>query len=644
MGGIVKAGRWCLRRSRCSGERKEGQDGRGRINAEGFMREDEYLQSLHFNSLRMKDGSIDNMSLPIVLAIDDATKESIGSSSNVGLVGPDGHLVAILRRIEIYKHSKEERIARTWGTTAPGLPYVEEVIASAGNWLIGEKGFKNPILLLHHLGGFTKAELGCSYGTTQQGVSHPLLCKTTTDIIRIKINCYDGTCTLFTAIAIYDVLEDGVLDPKTTIVSIFPSPMHYAGPKEVQWHAKARINAAANFYIVGRDPAVMFMLVGDTICTNRIKLYESILDCLWYNGKEDGIFLTLLVPKISSLSLEPKCELMQEPVRTLLMVLCALEDGKSSSNITRVCKQRSQQSKRLPNLKASTQVIRIEIKFDDGDKPTHVGLTHLNNGSSQWPTTKDGEPSSQTINRNTPLSVSFHPTHHMCCISVLFEGIMWLISTMKERTMKVLEKKCRGKGNMAFMWEEDPFNVRIELKDDADPTSSTMYLSENKKVDPPLSVMESNEVSVLIYLLLIELKVDADPTPSAIIELKVDADPTLSAMDLSENKNDDPPLSVIKSNKMLVLIYTFFDRIELKVDADPTPSAMDLSENKKVDPPPSMMESNEMSVLIYLLLIELKVDADPTSSVMDLSEQKKVDPPYFVMESNEMLVLIYLLL
>lgn len=53
------------------------------------------------------------------------------------------------------------------------------------------------------------------------------------------------------------MLEDGVLDPETTVVSIFPSPMLYAGPTEVQWHAKARINAGANFYIVGRDPAGM---------------------------------------------------------------------------------------------------------------------------------------------------------------------------------------------------------------------------------------------------------------------------------------------------------------------------------------------------------------------------------------------------
>lgn len=65
----------------------------------GFMREDEYLQSLHFNSLRMKDGSVVNMSLPIVLAINDEAKEKIGASSDVTLVGPDENLVAILRRL-----------------------------------------------------------------------------------------------------------------------------------------------------------------------------------------------------------------------------------------------------------------------------------------------------------------------------------------------------------------------------------------------------------------------------------------------------------------------------------------------------------------------------------------------------------------
>lgn len=51
------------------------------------------------------------------------------------------------------------------------------------------------------------------------------------------------------------VLREGVLNPEWTILSIFPSPMLYAGPTEVQWHARARTAAGVHFYIVGRDPA-----------------------------------------------------------------------------------------------------------------------------------------------------------------------------------------------------------------------------------------------------------------------------------------------------------------------------------------------------------------------------------------------------
>ncbi|CAN6439585.1 unnamed protein product [Victoria cruziana] len=253
----------------------------------GFMRQSEFLQTLHFNSMRLTDGSFVNMSVPIVLAVDDAQKEAIGASKSVALFDPAGlNPVAILKDIEIFKHNKEERIGRTWGTTAPGLPYVEVAITNAGNWLIGgdleviepikyndgldqyrlspvqlrdeftkrnadavfafqlrnpihnghallmtdtrkrllERGYKNPVLLLHPLGGYTKSDdVPLSWRMKQHE----------------------------------KVLEDGVLDPETTVVAIFPSPMHYAGPTEVQWHAKARINAGANFYIVGRDPAGM---------------------------------------------------------------------------------------------------------------------------------------------------------------------------------------------------------------------------------------------------------------------------------------------------------------------------------------------------------------------------------------------------
>lgn len=85
-----------------------------------------------------------------------------------------------------------------------------------------DRGYKNPVLLLHPLGGWTK----------------------------------DDDVPLHVRIAQHKaVMEEGVLDSKSTLMAIFPSPMSYAGPREVQWHAKARLVTGANFYIVGRDPA-----------------------------------------------------------------------------------------------------------------------------------------------------------------------------------------------------------------------------------------------------------------------------------------------------------------------------------------------------------------------------------------------------
>jgi 3'-phosphoadenosine 5'-phosphosulfate synthase len=49
----------------------------------------------------------------------------------------------------------------------------------------------------------------------------------------------------------------GGLDPETTVMAIWPAPMVYAGPTEVQFHAKSRRNAGASYFVVGRDPAGM---------------------------------------------------------------------------------------------------------------------------------------------------------------------------------------------------------------------------------------------------------------------------------------------------------------------------------------------------------------------------------------------------
>jgi 3'-phosphoadenosine 5'-phosphosulfate synthase len=246
------------------------------------MRERQYLQTLHFGCLI--DGGVINQSIPIVLPVSTEDKTRLESSESIAL-NHEGKAVAILRKPEFYEHRKEERACRQFGLSHPEHPYIK-MINESGDWLVGgdlevlqritwndgldqyrltpnelrdrfremgadavfafqlrnpvhnghallmqdtkrrlvERGYKNPVLLLHPLGGWTKDD------------DVPL-------DTRIKQHLA--------------VLKEGVLEESSTVMAIFPSPMMYAGPTEVQWHCKSRMVAGANFYIVGRDPAGM---------------------------------------------------------------------------------------------------------------------------------------------------------------------------------------------------------------------------------------------------------------------------------------------------------------------------------------------------------------------------------------------------
>lgn len=248
----------------------------------GFMRERQYLQSQHFGCI--VDEGVINQSIPIVLPVSTDDKERLDGCSAIALRYGDQR-VAILRTPEFYEHRKEERCCRQFGTCNQGHPYVK-MIYESGDWLCGgdievlqrivwkdgldqyrltplelrakfgklnadavfvfqlrnpvhnghallmhdtqrrlkERGYKHPVLLLHPLGGWTKDD----------DVPLPW-----------RIRQHQA------------LLDEGVLDPHSTVMAIFPSPMMYAGPTEVQWHAKARMATGANFYIVGRDPAGM---------------------------------------------------------------------------------------------------------------------------------------------------------------------------------------------------------------------------------------------------------------------------------------------------------------------------------------------------------------------------------------------------
>lgn len=228
-----------------------------------------------------------SMSVPIVLPCTQFTKNAIEASGKkaVTLTTKNGKMLAILRNPEIYANRKEEIVSRIFGVIDDEHPYIQHIY-SGGDWLIGgeielleriryhddldrfrltseevirafeakgadavyafqtrnpthaghaylmktglnmlkKQGYKNPMLWLSPLGGWTKFD----------------------DVpLDVRVSQHEA------------VLAEKELDPQNTLLAIWPAPMIYAGPTEVLFHAKSRRSGGATHFGTGRDPAGM---------------------------------------------------------------------------------------------------------------------------------------------------------------------------------------------------------------------------------------------------------------------------------------------------------------------------------------------------------------------------------------------------
>lgn len=100
------------------------------------MREDQFLQSLHFNCLQ-NEGSPVSQSVPIVLPTTTMDMERLKDASAISLLHYN-ECCAILRKPEFFFARKEERVARQFGTTNKDHPYIK-MIYESGDWLVGGK-------------------------------------------------------------------------------------------------------------------------------------------------------------------------------------------------------------------------------------------------------------------------------------------------------------------------------------------------------------------------------------------------------------------------------------------------------------------------------------------------------------------------
>merc|ERR1719473_719457 len=82
----------------------------------GFMKEQDYLSSLHYQHIN-RDGELVPMPVPIILPLTAAEKDAI-TGTELALKDETGEVVAVLKDIEFFAHRKEERATRTFGINA----------------------------------------------------------------------------------------------------------------------------------------------------------------------------------------------------------------------------------------------------------------------------------------------------------------------------------------------------------------------------------------------------------------------------------------------------------------------------------------------------------------------------------------------
>jgi sulfate adenylyltransferase len=217
-------------------------------------------------------------SIPITLAVDDATKGKLSVGGKAALRHADGTLLAVMDVQEIYPHDKKLEIPNVFGTEDPAHPGVKAVLAE-GDWLVGgpidvltvtpekdtgeqfteyrltpaqtraafaQRGWKtiiafqtrNPIHRAHEY--LTKVAQEICDGL----LIHPLVGETKPGDIPADVR-----------MACYQALMDKYYVPARTMLSVMPAAMRYAGPREAIQHALTRKNYGCSHFIVGRDHA-----------------------------------------------------------------------------------------------------------------------------------------------------------------------------------------------------------------------------------------------------------------------------------------------------------------------------------------------------------------------------------------------------
>ncbi|MCS7264551.1 MAG: sulfate adenylyltransferase [Armatimonadetes bacterium] len=238
----------------------------------GFMDRENYWSVVH--EMRLTNGLV--WSIPIVLPVPEVLVNDVKGSKFVAICDSElEEVYAIVKVSDIFKREKETEAKEVYGTTDLSHPGVERIY-SEPEWLVGgevivlklpqhhfsiqayymtpketrevfiSRGYKrvvgfqtrNPLHRAHEY------IVKCALETVDGLLLHPLVGPTKSDDIpaEIRMKCYE-------------VLIEKYFPKERVVLTVNPSPMWYAGPREAIFHAIVRKNYGCTHFIIGRDHA-----------------------------------------------------------------------------------------------------------------------------------------------------------------------------------------------------------------------------------------------------------------------------------------------------------------------------------------------------------------------------------------------------
>ncbi len=235
----------------------------------GFMNETECKGVV--NDMHLPGGI--PWTVPVILATDRATADTIAQGDQVALATGSGDVVAVMEVESLYTSDKPDEAEKVYRTRDEAHPGVEALLRSGEVRLGGpvtvielpegefaerrlepaqtraefrKRGWKtvvafqtrNPIHRAHEY--LTKVALEMTDGL----LIHPIVGETKSDDIPadVRMHCYEA-------------LIEGYYPAERVVLSVLPASMRYAGPREAIFHAIMRRNYGCTHFIVGRDHA-----------------------------------------------------------------------------------------------------------------------------------------------------------------------------------------------------------------------------------------------------------------------------------------------------------------------------------------------------------------------------------------------------